>query len=227
MAAEIHHGDALEIVGELGEFDYLITDPPYPPGGNSMNDQIGEKTKGTIGDARIMADAMSQTLVCAVFRAVRRKHPFSAWIFGDFRQIAFYNYIFTRMGYGKTECIIWDKRFGGRGGSYKRQHEQILYVSDKTYNSWTNDVVRQDRPPIKGKTHIYEKPPELVEQMCRRFPAGRVIDPFCGTGGLLVGAGRLGWECVGVDLETRFCETARRRLDEETRQMTMGVDDDL
>ena len=64
----------------------------------------------------------------------------------------------------------------------------------------------------KNKHHPFDKPAELVEKVAGRFPQGRVLDPFCGAGGLLVGAYRLGWDVVGVDISREFCDMSEMRL---------------
>ena len=71
-----------------------------------------------------------------------------------------------------------------------------------------------DRVNTRTRLHVYDKPPELAERLLKGFAPGRILDPFCGTGGLLVGAQRLGWDVVGIDISGEFVEKARDRLGE-------------
>jgi DNA modification methylase len=46
---------------------------------------------------------------------------------------------------------------------------------------------------------------------------GPILDPYCGVGATLVAAKRLGREAVGIELEQKFCEVARLRLENQLR----------
>lgn len=51
-----------------------------------------------------------------------------------------------------------------------------------------------------------------LEYLVRHFAAGRVLDPFSGSGTSIIAARLLGWPAVGVEIEERYCEIAARRL---------------
>lgn len=212
------HGDALEIVGNLGEFDYLITDPPYPPGASAQNTQRGEDKYSALAESRVMAENMSLSLVMAVIRSVRKSPTFACWIMTDHRQISFYAHALRAMGLHRQSCVIWHKGMG-MGVNYRNAHEMILFAT--AYHKRTDvgpNVVSVKRVHSSKRTHTFEKPADLVETICAKFPQGRVIDPFCGTGGLLVGAKRLGWDVTGVDMGREYCDTANERIERESVQ---------
>lgn len=217
MNKKIIHGNCLEIIPDLGVFDYLITDPPYPPGGGS----VGVRATGSVmGDSRVMADSMSQTLVFEAIQKIRKNPNFSVWMFCDFRQVSFYSFIFRQLDMNKQSCIIWDKIKIGMGKNYRCSHELILFASTGTsINTGFRDVIAHEKVKSNDKTHMFEKPPEIIEKICAHFPKGRVIDPFCGTGGLLVGAHRLKWDVVGIDMERKFCDIAESRLTGESNKL--------
>ena len=75
------------------------------------------------------------------------------------------------------------------------------------------DLIQCKRVKGKAKKHPFDKPPQLITQLCKEFPQGRVLDPFCGGGGLLLGAHQLGWDCVGIDIDPEACKTAKERLE--------------
>ena len=201
--------DALAVVETLGEFDYMVTDPPYPTGGESSM-----KSKSSVKQSREMIDAMAQSFIAAVIQRVPRRSPFASWTFCDWRQISFLSSIYRAMGLDKQSCIVWDKKASNFSALYHPCHEMILFAADgvaaKSYLG--KDLVACSKPSAKGKTHPFEKPPRLVEELCRPFPKGRVIDPFCGTGGLLVGCRALGWDVVGIDISEDFCAVAEKRI---------------
>lgn len=206
---EIYHNDALDIVDKLGRFDYLITDPPYPVGGQSSL-----KSGKSVIEVRAMIDSMAMSMIFHVLKKIKKNKPFAIWFFCDWRQVSYFGNILRGMGYDRQSCIVWNKMRGSFSSAYHPSYELILYATDgvKLNKFAGKDIIDIPRPNNKTKTHSFEKPQELVLNLCKVFPKGRVIDPFCGTGGLLVGAKKLGWEVVGVDIEKNFCDIAQDRL---------------
>jgi DNA modification methylase len=62
--------------------------------------------------------------------------------------------------------------------------------------------------------HPASFPPDVPERFIRFFthPGGRVLDPFVGSGGTLVACARAGRQGIGIELNPRYAEAARRRV---------------
>ncbi|MEM1672662.1 MAG: DNA methyltransferase, partial [Archaeoglobaceae archaeon] len=45
-----------------------------------------------------------------------------------------------------------------------------------------------------------------------RSPHDLVLDPFCGSGTVLVVAKKLGRSYIGIDIDPKYCEIAKNRL---------------
>ena len=212
----IYNEDALETVSMLGEFDYIITDPPYPTGGESSM-----QSAKSIKDTREMIDGLSQSLIMGVIRRIKKRSPFVIWMFVDWRQVSFYSSLFRGLGWHNQSCVVWDKMVGSRSARYFPSHELILCASDsaspKPYLG--RDVIQMNRTNPSVKTHPFEKPHGLVVPLCKEYPIGKAIDPFFGTGGLLVGANQLGWDVTGIDISKEFCEIAAKRLGQEVMDL--------
>lgn len=63
-------------------------------------------------------------------------------------------------------------------------------------------------------SHPTEKSVDTLRPLVEAFskPGDTVLDPFSGSGSSLVAAALLGRNYVGIELEARYCELARRRL---------------
>lgn len=73
------------------------------------------------------------------------------------------------------------------------------------------------RPPRRKEEEILHPakfPETLVEDFIGFFTKknGWVLDPFLGTGSTLIAAGNVGRNCVGVELNTKYFSTAKRRI---------------
>ncbi len=79
-------------------------------------------------------------------------------------------------------------------------------------------------PPESARRvgHPAPFPVELPEQLIRlyTFENDLVLDPFMGSGSALVAAAKLGRRYIGYDLDPTYVEVARRRVREESHELT-------
>lgn len=77
----------------------------------------------------------------------------------------------------------------------------------------------------EGNTHPTVKPLALARWLVRLVtpPAGRVLDPFAGSGTTLVAAAELGFAAVGIESNPAYVEVARGRLAESPGSLFAGV----
>jgi site-specific DNA-methyltransferase (adenine-specific) len=68
--------------------------------------------------------------------------------------------------------------------------------------------------PYAGSAHPNQKPVSLME-WALKFGEGDVIDPFTGSGTILVAAKNLGRKATGIEIEERYCEITAKRLQQE------------
>lgn len=126
--------------------------------------------------------------------------------------------------------------FGDRGVYDKRN--QLNDLSGKEWVFFTNSVwitgyspTAKENVGIKyRKIHPSPKPPELMKEIVKFFTKadGKILDPFCGVGGTLLGAAMAegNRSAIGIELEQQYiaayikvCET------ESIRKMTLIHDD--
>jgi len=71
--------------------------------------------------------------------------------------------------------------------------------------------------------HPTVKPVDLMRYLCRLVtpPGGVVLDPFAGSGSTLLAAHEEGFGSIGIELSAEYCEIARARIMEATRQQKL------
>ena len=67
--------------------------------------------------------------------------------------------------------------------------------------------------PFSLPVSIHPKYARAMVNLSRARPGARVVDPFCGTGGILIEAALMGCEAVGSDLDQRMVAGTRTNLE--------------
>jgi len=228
----LYHGDAFDILPQLGEFDLVVTDPPY-----------GE----TSLDWDTYPTGWPQLLT---------EHASSMWCFGSMRM--FVDRWADFAGWRMSQDVVWDK---GRATSpsadrFRRVHEHVLHfyrgpwrdlhhqtprtqvdqrgrhssattrrAGPSTHSgygpsTWTETGTRlvesvlhapKDRT---GSINPTEKPVSVLELLISYAcpPGGTILDPFAGSGSTAVAARHTGRSAVLIEKREEQCETTARRL---------------
>ena len=105
-----------------------------------------------------------------------------------------------------TRCVlVWDKRNDGRDFADVEM-------------AWTNldSVARIFRlRPMNmdgGKVHPTQKPISLMKWCIEQSEAAMILDPFMGSGTTGVAAVQLGRKFIGIEMDPRYFDIARRRI---------------
>lgn len=205
-----------------GEDPHLIvTDPPYCSGGF----QESGKRSGSVGTTRsekILRDTLStrgyQALIRTVLGELSRAQV--AYIFTDWRMWVNLFDLAEAGGFGVRNMLVWDKGQPGMGQGWRHQHELIL-VGCRVSNPFDKpklsrgNVLRHSR--TGNRHHETEKPVSLmVDLMSVTDWAELVADPFLGSGSTLLAAEQLGLQCVGAELDPRYCDVVVERWQDLT-----------
>lgn len=103
-------------------------------------------------------------------------------------------------------------------GQSRGLYDERNKLNDLTGREWvfaTRSVISKSYPPSYQfelrNQHGGQKPPELCADLIRTFTkkGERVLDPFMGVGGTLLGATLCGRHAVGIEIEPRWAETYR------------------
>lgn len=77
--------------------------------------------------------------------------------------------------------------------------------------------IEERSPPKRAATHPTTLQPNFARaliNLARTPREGTFLDPFCGIGGILLEAGLIGAEPIGVDIDSNLIEGARENLEE-------------
>jgi DNA modification methylase len=198
-AVTIYHGDCREILPELPKVDLVLTDPPYGigkwnhTGGNSLRAE--EAT--AINEWDVAPDDDLLRLVV--------DHGEAAIVWGG-------NYLCGSLGAFRTP-LVWDK--GIRGMHFADGELAWTNLTYGTLRIFRYGIAASE---VKGKRlHPTQKPLSLMSwaiQQARPLPR-TVLDPFTGSGSVLVAAKSLDVSAIGIEIDERYCEIAAKRCAQE------------
>ena len=188
-------GDARELVPAFGEFDAVVTDPPY---GMAFRSNHRTERHAPIAND----DDVELFLWACSIPARHSRYVFCRWDG-------------LRVSPLPKSCVTWVKNNWSMGDlehEHARQTEVCLFwpgPSHKWPQKRPTDVVYA--PRTANADHPTEKPVYLMEQVVG-WTQGVVLDPFMGAGATAVACVNLGREFVGIELDRGYFETAVERV---------------
>jgi site-specific DNA-methyltransferase (adenine-specific) len=237
--ATLYLGDCLELASELPRIEALITDPPYSSGGMVRGDRMqSTATKYVQTDSRFTVredfsgDNRDQRAFLAwatmVFSALHRNAVPGASVlaFTDWRQLPTMTDAIQCGGWVWRNLVTWWKP-GVRmqRGRFSASAEYVVYGSHGPIAEGEKSPQNVlSFAPVGGedKSHIAEKPVELLSALIGVTPAGAcVTDPFMGSGTTGVACALLGRPFVGIELDRHMFEIACRRIEDAQRQASL------
>lgn len=220
----IINGDCLEYLAKLTDksIDLIVTDPPY----NMAYNGRGKENPFDVFENDNLSDEEHSKwfneIAKEMFRILKDNTAIYVWI--DFRNYARFFNILSQY-FTIKNCIVWDKKSFGMGQCYRFQHEFCIYAHKgkpflKVKGSYS------DIWQVKRETsyeHPTQKPVDLIYR-CLNHSANTgdlIIDPFMGSGSTLVAAEMLGLRSIGIELDNKYYEIAKGRLNAKLRQTTL------
>ena len=190
--------------------DVVLTDPPY----------LTVNRRAASGHLRDwFADGLTWPEIGRVLVIARKKLKPSGLLFlmtnGD--GLAGALAALKHAGFIGIRTITWDRRWPGLGGGLRHRTEFILLgrLPGSRPVSGSDLVVVSAVGPGTANRYPTEKPEGLGRAIARIAgigPGDLVVDPFCGSGSLLVGPAERGATVVGGDVSPRAVRIATARL---------------
>jgi DNA modification methylase len=199
-------GDCLQVMGTLGRFDAVVTDPPYGTaeawrGGFSASS--GWSRQGAMKTKRNAWDAERPT-----------KEAFDQIIALSADQIIWGGNYFADMLPPSMRWLAWDKC----QRNFTLADFELAWTSQNKAARAFN--LSRSQAAIDGKdNHATPKPVALMEWCLGFLPdAKTILDPFMGSGTTLVACQRMGRAGTGIEVDPDYFDIACRRVDEAARQ---------
>ena len=204
----IIHGDSLNILPTLsaGSANFILTDPPYLVNYRSRDGRTvpnDDNDDWLIPAFAEMYRVLAEDAFCV---------SFYGWSSADkFLQA------YRAAGFRVVGHFAFTKRYASRTGFLRYQHEcaHLLVKGNPWQRAETiGDVLEWTY--TGNKLHPTQKPLSVLTPLIEAFsvPGDLVLDPFAGSGSTLAAAKNLGRRWLGIELDTHYHATAKKRLSE-------------
>lgn len=214
---KIYLGDCREILPQLPNVDFILTDPPY--GINYSNDGF-EKHNAKHGTApcrdttRIIGDDKSLDL---------------SFLFSFPRRVIWgFPYIYDAEA---TGWLVWRKHsstdMDSPMSSPVEMASSTLWSGFKLFeNLWCGYLRKLDTGEIRFN-HPTQKPQRIHDWILTKYTDvnALIVDPFMGSGTTLRSAKDLGRKAIGIEIEERYCEIAARRMSQTVMPLSFNAEE--
>lgn len=202
----ILQGDCTEVLKEVPDesVDLGVTDPPY---------LVDYRDR----DGRTIANDNDPAVISASFKELYRvlKPDTFCISFYPWNRIEAFFGAWKRAGFRPVGQLIWKKSYASRVGFVRYCHEQAC-VLIKGCPTRPIDPLPDVRPweYTGNRSHPTEKAVSVIKPLIESFsrPGDLVLDPFSGSGSTAVAAAFAGRRYLGIELEAKYCDLARKRL---------------
>lgn len=206
LDGQVLQGDCAKALQNLPSecVDLVVTDPPYfvrykdRNGRTIANDANPDSVLGAFTD---LYRVLKPNTLCISFYGWKRIDAFyRAWM---------------KAGFHAVGHLVWHKSYSSSRGFLQARHEQA-YLLAKGHPTKPAEPIEDVRPweYTGNSVHPTEKAVSILKPLIESFSpfGGLVLDPFAGSGSTLVAAALAGRRYLGIELEAKYCQLARRRL---------------
>ena len=123
--------------------------------------------------------------------------------------------------------LVWDKRNGNRdvsGCEWPMSDAELAWTNlcngVRIFRHTWFGLIRDSEP--KEHYHPTQKPIALMRWILEKWNREklRVLDPYCGSGPVLIAAKSLDIPAIGIEIEEKYCKIAAKRLSQEVLQFS-------
>lgn len=247
---ELYLGDCLEYMKSMPDksIDMIFTDPPY--GHNNNNGDLISRREAALGKGEYTPEknrpiANDGEEANELFKNVlpelnRILFPGGCCCCcgdggGPDPQFARWS-LWMNEVFDFKQMVVWDKGPMGMGWHYRRSYETILVAQKRGAScKWydTSKKIENIIRPGKGihkiipiaDEHPTQKPVSLAAHFIKlhSLPGDTIFDPFMGSGTTGVACVQLGRNFIGCELEPKYFEIAKKRIEQAQLQEPLFV----
>lgn len=207
MDNKLIHGDATRELQSLTDdsIDLVVTDAPYLC---QYRDRHG----------RTIANDDSPEFVLSVFPEMYRvmKRDSYCILFCGWSAIPSFSAAWERAGFRTSGQIVWAKPYTSSARHVQYRHESAWVLTKGNPTPPPKPLPDVQEWTYSGnRRHPTEKAVEIIRPLIQSFskPGDLVLDPFLGSGTTAVAAALCRRRAIGIEIESRYCTVAARRLD--------------
>jgi DNA modification methylase len=194
----IYCGDNRQILPLLGQYDLLLTDPPYGIGADNRKRIL---SRGKLAAPKDYGESNwdGETPADWVMKMALSKAQWQILWGGNY------------YGLPASSCwLVWDKLNGDNDFADCELAWTNLTKAVRRITHLWNGMIRKNG---EERYHPTQKPLDVMTWCLGQVPEAKtVLDPWMGSGTTLVAAKLRGLEAVGIEIDEQHCETAKRRL---------------
>jgi len=212
--ATLYLGDCAEILPTLGQFDAVVTDPPY--GIDVANTKYLGLTKrknaATAPRDYGHSDWDSKPINKQDIDLIRNISKWQIIFGGNYFELP------------PTKCwLIWDKENGSSSFADAEMAWTNLDKAVRLKRYMWHGMLRANNEP-RGD-HPTQKPVGIMEWVISHLPAETqtIIDPYMGSGTTGVACAKMGKTFVGIEREQKYFDIACKRIEQAYAQGDMFI----
>lgn len=230
----IIQGDCLQIMSQIpdGSIDLIVTDPPYKlTQRGSSGTMSGYWTtdaakKGTVFEHN---DIEIEQYLPEFYRIL--KEDAHCYIMCNNLNMPHFFDVIGKSKFHFVKLLVWDKQTKICGKYYMGQIEFIFFLrkgKDKPINDCgVSDLFSFPNKKEKNadglNIHDSQKPVGLMQTLIRNSSneGDIVLEPFCGSGTTCIAALRENRKYIGIELDPKYYEVAKKRIETELSQLKL------
>jgi DNA modification methylase len=197
----IYNARCEDILPQLGQFDLLLTDPPYGIGADNRK-QILSRAKSAKAKDYGQTDWDNSTA--------------PHWVIEQARSLCEKQIIFGGNYYSLPPCkgpLIWDKENGASDFADGEMAWNNLGCALRIKRYLWNGMIRKGK---EVRFHPTQKPLEVVLWAIKMAgDVQTILDPWAGSGTTGEAAKMIGKKAILIEREEKYCEISVKRLSQE------------